>query len=125
MNDDNVHVIVNNPCNPEIITYETYTSKMLLCNIPKFKQWFDSVEMYGDYIEIGNEGYSGLSNLMLFNKNDSLPYLLSINCDRYAHDLGMYNPPIIDDLISYCKFKNKIFSFNYRTYPIHFAYTNF
>lgn len=102
MDDDNVRIIVNDPCNPDMIKYETYFSKSLLCTLPKFKSWFDAVEIYQDYIEIGDEGYNGVSNLMLFDKNEHCPYLLAINCDCYAHELGMYNPPIICDVIDYC-----------------------
>ena len=100
--DPAVHVIVNDPCNPSVVLYETYTSKNVLCILPKIKTWFDAVDIYQDYIEIGNEGYSGVSNLMLFFPYESEPYLLAINCKCYAHSLGMYNPPIIFDLINYC-----------------------
>lgn len=102
MRNDIVRIVVNDPCNPRVMKYETYTSKNILCNLPIFKSWFDAVEIYQDFIEIGNEGYNGVSNLMLFNTYGSNPYLLGINCDRYVHDLGMYDPPIICDVINYC-----------------------
>ena len=107
MDDDNVHIIVHDPCNPGIFLYEIYFSKLLLCKIPLFKSWFDAVEVYQDYIELGNESYSGVSNLMFFDKNDKCPYVLEINCDHCAHDLGMYTPPVIVDIINYCTYGTK------------------
>ena len=51
-------------------------------------------------LEIGDEGYSGLSNLMLFDKNEC-SYLLTVNCKDYTHELGKYEPAVISDVIRY------------------------
>ena len=98
-----VKIIVYDPCEHLQIKYEYNTTKEILCIIPIFKEWFDACEVYQDYIEIGDSGYSGCSNLMLFDKTTLLPYLLTINCEKYAHDLGMFNPPIIKDILNYAE----------------------
>lgn len=102
MDPDSVRIIVMDPCHFDKIKYETFTYKSVLCKLPKFKKWFDAVEIYKDYIEIGEEGYNGKSNLMLFDKYEHYPYMMAINCERYAHNLGMLTPPIITDIIHYC-----------------------
>lgn len=83
-----------------IVKEEYKTSRENLVKLNIFQTWFNSCEFYQDYIEIG-EGYSGLSNLMLFNKNETSSYLLTINCENYEHELGKYKPPIISDIIKY------------------------
>jgi len=97
MND--VRVIVNDL---EGNTKEAYkTTKSNLCKLKIFKEWFRICEIYQDYIEIGEEGYSGLSNLMLFDKNENCSYLLTVNCEGYEHELGKYEPAVISDIIRY------------------------
>ena len=94
-----VRVIVNDF---EGNTKEEYkTTKECLCKLRVFQEWFSACEIYQDYIEIGGEGYSGLSNLMLFDKNEKYSYLLSVNCKGYEHELGKYDPPVICDIIRY------------------------
>lgn len=101
-----VNIIVYDPCEKLTIKYEYKTTKETLCSIPIFKEWFAACEIYQDYIEIGDGGYSGCSNLMLFDKTQLLPYLLTINCEKYVHNLGMFNPPIIADILNYAENKS-------------------
>ena len=77
--------------------YETTRHKLEKLN--KFKVWFATVDIVKDYIEIGDNDCSGVSNLMLFYNHDC--YQLFINCEKYAHDLGMYDPPIISNILEY------------------------
>tara|TARA_B100001094_G_C17409374_1_gene429430 strand:+ start:80 stop:442 length:363 start_codon:yes stop_codon:yes gene_type:complete len=97
-----VKILVYDPCEYLKIKYEYMTTKEILCSIPIFKQWFNACEVYQDYIEIGD---SGCCNLILFDKTILLPYMLTINCEKYVHDLGMYTPPIITDILKYAQDK--------------------
>ena len=87
-----------------IIIYECYTTKELLCISPLFQAWFRGIDRFKDYIEIGNQGYSGVSNLMLFYKKDN-GYLLTINCKYFTHILGRGDPPNIKKVIDYLNVK--------------------
>jgi hypothetical protein len=77
------------------------TTRQKLEKLNKFKEWFAAVDICKDYIEIGDNGFLGVSNLTLFCKDQDNEYRLFINCEKYAHDLGMYNPPIISNILDY------------------------
>ena len=87
---DDVEISISSPMNDGLILHKYYTSRAFLEKSPKFKEWFDSVDFYKDYIEIGDNGYSGLSDLMLFYKYNGF-YSLYINCSRYCHTFALYS----------------------------------
>lgn len=103
-----VKIIVMDPMTYENkVLYEYHTTKEILLISPLFKEWFNTVESVGDFIEIGDNGFSGISNLMLFNNTDTHKYLVSINCEMYTHLLGMLHPPLISDVLTYITTKQK------------------
>lgn len=103
-----VKIIVVDPMTYENkVLYEYHTTKEILLISPLFKKWFNTVESVGDFIEIGNNDFSGISNLMLFNKTDTHKYLVSINCEMYTHLLGMLHLPLISDVLTYITTKQK------------------
>lgn len=107
--DSVVDIIVFDPNdmnNTEII-YELSTTKGVLCKIPKFQEWFHNVEFYGEYLDIGDNEFNGLSNMTLVNKSKKQNYVLSINCYRHLHPLGVRSPPIIQDVVNILSCKNK------------------
>ena len=70
--------------------WEYNTTRKILEKSSKFKEWFKSIDYYKDFIEIGDAGYSGISNLMLSNtwkneKDEWQPYIITINCYNYKH----------------------------------------
>ena len=75
-----------------------YTYRNILEKSPVFKEWFNKVDFYGDYIEIGDE-----SNLMLFNKSDDYSYSLTINLHGNNHIFGItiMNTPLIKHIIDF------------------------
>ena len=98
-NEGDVQIIVYDPnCEFEIM-YTYYTYRHILEKSPVFKNWFDQVDFYGDYIEIGSN--DSHSNLMLFNKTDDYSYCLTINYKNTVHLLGNYTPPLIKHVINY------------------------
>ena len=107
--DSVVDIIVFDPndINNNEIIYELSTTKEVLCKIPKFREWFHNVEFYGEYLEIGDNQYCGLSNMTLINKSEKQNYVLSINCYRHLHYLGVRSPPIIQDIVNILSCKNK------------------
>ena len=99
--EDPVRIVVYDPTHHNKIVHEYQSTRGVLEKSEQFKSWFHELEVYGDYVEIGDNGYSGLSNLMLSNKWSEHPYLLSINCAKFTHNLGMLNPPIIENILDY------------------------
>ena len=75
-----------------------YTYRNILEKSPVFKEWFNKVDFYGDYIEIGDD-----SNLMLFNKSDDYSYSLTINLHGSNHIFGttIMNTPLIKHIIDF------------------------
>ena len=75
-----------------------YTYRNILEKSPVFKEWFNKVDFYGDYIEIGDD-----SNLMLFNKSDDYSYSLTINLHGSSHIFGItiMNTPLIKHIIDF------------------------
>ena len=63
---------------------EYFSTRQILEKSTMFNNWFKSIDHYQDFLEIGDAGYSGLSNLMLF-KNGEDSYTFIINCHRYEH----------------------------------------
>ena len=110
-----VKIIVYDPMTHNKIIYEYTTTRVILEKSDKFKEWFKHLDIYRDFIEIGEQGYSGLCNLMLFNKYGDTPYLLTINCAKYVHDLGMLHPPVISNILNYLNgIKEEISETDYR-----------
>jgi len=103
IDDDNVRILVMDPMSyGGKAVYKFNTSRQLLEKHSEvFKGWFKSIDLYKDYIEIGDQGVPGSTNIMLFYKNDQTPYLITINCEYYTHKLGMLHPPIISDVLNH------------------------
>ena len=87
---DNVEIVISCPLSGDIL-YTYYCSRAFLeCRSVVFQDWFKQVDFYKDYIEIGENGYSGLSDLMLFYENPETGfYSFCINCSMYANILGV------------------------------------
>jgi len=88
---DDVEIIVSCPLSGEAL-YRYYCSRQFLdSKSGTFQEWFKAVDFYKDYIEIGNNGFSGVSDLMLFYKNPNHDdfYSFYINCSMYENMLGM------------------------------------
>ena len=90
---DDVEIIISCPLSGDIL-YKYYCSRYFLeSKSLTFQEWFKQIDFYQDYIEIGDKGCSGVSDLMLFYKNESNNgfYSLYINCSMYANMLGIIN----------------------------------
>ena len=95
---DDVRITINSPMKESTVLHTYYTSRKLLEKSPVFTKWFQQLDLYEDYVEIGDNCYNGVSDLMLFNNMDSY-YELVINCSRFCHTLALYdkydNPNIL------------------------------
>ena len=95
---DDVRITINSPMKESTVLHTYYTSRKLLEKSPVFAKWFQQLDLYEDYVEIGDNGSNGISDLMLFNNMDSF-YELVMNCSRYCHTLALYdkydNPNIL------------------------------
>ena len=93
-NEGDVQILVYSPDGQYDILYTYYTYRTILEQSPVFREWFRKLDFYENYIEIED-------GLMIFNKSDEYSYSLLINTNGDNHVFGMYNPPIIKQVIDY------------------------
>ena len=93
-NEGDVQILVYSPDGQYDILYTYYTYRTILEQSPVFREWFRKLDFYENYIEIED-------GLMIFNKSDEYSYSLLINTNGDNHVFGMYNPPMIKQVIDY------------------------
>ena len=94
-----VQILVYSPDGQYDIIYSYYTYRRILEQSPVFREWFQKLDFYENYIEIED-------GLMIFNKSDEYSYSLLINTNGDNHVFGMYSPPIIKQVIDYLEYGN-------------------
>ena len=93
-NEGDVQILVYSPDGQYDILYTYYTYRRILEQSPVFREWFQKLDFYENYIELED-------GLMIFNKSDEYSYSLLINTNGDNHVFGMYNPPMIKQVIDY------------------------
>lgn len=94
-----VQILVYSPDGQYDILYTYYTYRTILEQSPIFREWFQKLDFYENYIEIED-------GLMIFNKSDEYSYSLLINTNGDNHVFGMYNPPMIKQVIDYLEYSH-------------------